>query len=145
MSPGGSRVPDEQEPVATLTPLSGHLDDYHFPEDEVWLIQVDARRPGVVTAHSQCVRTCLTFQARGFTHGRGGWQRSFPNGALEPIVEEGRCTGARIRFSRPRVFGDGANPNPVPDDPATLATWFPDDDWWRPFVNPPQDVVLRLD
>lgn len=122
--------------------------DYEFPADEAWAVLLDGTDPESVKVRSQLVRTCLTFEALPASHGRGGMQRTFENGVLDSIVEGGRTVGLRVRFSRPRVFTDGANPNPLPDSREAMEKWYPDENWWRPLFDdfdPAREVELRVD
>lgn len=121
--------------------------DYELPRHEEWVVLLDMSDSKTVEARIHLVRSCLTFQVTPFFHGRGGLFRSFENGTLEKIIENGRTVGVEIQYSRPRILTHSGG-NPLPDEREFFEESWPNDDWWRPFFDGPNtgtNVVLRID
>ena len=120
---------------------------YELPRHEEWVVLLDMSDSETVEARVHLVRSCLTFQITPFFHGRGGLFRSFENGTLEKIIENGRTVGVEIQHSRPRILTHSGR-NPLPDEREFFENSWPNDDWWRPFFDGPNTgtkVVLRID
>lgn len=121
--------------------------DYELPRYEEWLVLLDTGDSGKVAARTHLIKTCLTFQALQFFHGRGGHFRSFENGHFEKIIENGRSKGVRIHHSRPRILIP-SGPSPLPDEREYFEKSWPNHDWWHPIFEVPNagtDLVFRID
>jgi hypothetical protein len=123
------------------------VDDEELPEWEEWAVLLDLTDPQEAEVQTHLVQTCLAFQVQRFVVGRGALYRTFENGRIERIQENGRTVGLEIHHSRPRIleWPEGGH---FPDERSYFEKNFSYATWWQPIFDGPETtepIVLRVD